>query len=261
MKSRRILTVGWLCTVIMLLARVLDSKSPAAFELLPEERGGHDKCSSLVVRTQLGLQSRDLNNCKTPRSNVDKVCLPMCGSQSFVVDVADNAADDRVASVKVRKCLFPTASRSEVLVVFRMTRVFNGYHMYHVLNNFVVNLDPSFLHNYVFHCWGEFGCPVVFSDFFDKPLKLNSRMVNSGCYSKYIVVGEHYTTYNVDRDDVEKIERWRSWANIFKKHWCPAELLPFDHRYFPIWIGERTEREKYEWRQLSTQITRYVLPS
>lgn len=50
----------------------------------------------------------------------------------------------------------------------------------------------------------------------------------------YIFVGEHYTTYNVDRDDREQALRWRSWANLFKQSWCPKELLPFDDRYFTL---------------------------
>ena len=264
MKSRRVLVASWFSAAFMLLPYVLHSESPAEFELLPEDKIGNGECSSLVVRTQLGLQSNDLNTCKTPKSSVTKLCLPMCGSQSFFVDVADNAADDRVASVRVKKCMSSTVkSRSEILVVFRMTRVFNGHHMYHVLNNFVVNLDPIFLDKYVFHCWGEFGCPVRFSDFFDKPLNLNARMVNTGCYTKYLVLGEHYTTYNVDRDDIEKINRWRSWGQIFKKYWCPAEILPFDHQYFTH-LDRRNAKNGRNMHgcQLSPHNrTRYVLPS
>ncbi len=225
----------------------------------------HRQCLSLVVRTQLGLQSKSQNTCKTPRIPVDEVCVPMCGSESFVVDVADNADDDRVASLKVKKCTFRRKMKtsSKILVVFRMTRVFNGYHMYHVLNNFVVNLDPNLLEQYVFHCWGDNGCPVEFSDFFDKPLNLNARRVNSGCYNQYIVLGEHYTTYNVERNDVEKIKRWRSWADIFKRYWCPSELIDFDERFFTHLDRRDAQngRNMHGCQLASHSSTRYVQPS
>jgi len=189
----------------------------------------------------------------------------MCGSESFVVDVAASAGDDKVLNVGVEKCKYasPKEHSSKLLVVFRMTRVFNGYHMYHVLNNFVVNLDPSLLDEYVFYCWGEWGCPVKFSDFFDLPLNLNARMVHSGCYSKYILIGEHYTTYNVDRDDVEKSNRWRAWASVFKKYWCPAELLPFDDRYFTHLDRSKAQngRNMNGCKLASHKRTRYVIPS
>jgi len=116
----------------------------------------------------------------------------MCGTKSFTVDIADNAGDDRVKTLKVGRCQSCAKTDSDtILVVFRMTRVFNGFHMYHVLNNFIVNLKPQYLDRYVFHCWGEYECPVKFSHFLDKALKLNSRMVSSGCYSNYVFLGEH----------------------------------------------------------------------
>jgi hypothetical protein len=269
MKRKKItltLVAPWIIAAFVLLGFALKPESTELeFSLLPEEMDSDNQCSTLVVRTQLGIQSSGLNTCKTPESTVDKVCLPLCGSQSFIVGVADNAGDDRVASVSVKKCGFQTKKNdsSKILIIFRMTRVFNGYHMYHVLNNFVVNFDPTLLDEYVFYCWGEFGCPVKFSEFFDKPLNLNERMVHSGCYKKYIVIGEHYTTYNVDRDDVEKIKRWRSWADVFKKYWCPAELLAFDDQYFTHLDRHEAKngRNMHGCQLAPHNRTRYVLPS
>jgi hypothetical protein len=252
-------------TIYIYFGIVRLSKPPELEFSLVQAESSKSNCSSLVVRTQLGLQSRGLGTCKTPESTVDYVCLPMCGSQSFVVDVADNSGDDKVLNARVNKCNYASTnhSSSNILVVFRMTRVFNGFHMYHVLNNFVVNLDPSLLDKYVFYCWGEWGCPVEFSDFFDLPLKLNSRMVDSGCYSNYIMIGEHYATYNVDRDDVEKSKRWRAWADVFKKHWCPAELLSFDDRYFTHLDRSKAQngRNMNGCKLASHNRTRYVIPS
>jgi len=231
---------------------------------LVQAESSEDECSSLVVRTQLGIQSRGLHTCKTPKSTAESMCLPLCASQSFDVDIADNANDDRVATVRVKKCKYPAKKySSKILVVFRMTRVFNGHHMYHVLNNLVVNLDPLLLDNYVFYCWGEWGCPVEFSDFFDLAINLNARLVDSGCYTNYIVVGEHYTTYNVERDDVEKIKRWRAWADVFKKHWCPAELLPYDDRYFTHLDRSNANngRNMHGCKLAQHKRTRYVIPS
>jgi hypothetical protein len=244
-------------------SRVTEPPPELEFSLVQGE-SSEDECPSLVVRTQLGLQSRGLDTCKTPKSTVEKICLPLCGSKSFDVDVADNAHDDKVAKVRVKKCKYPARNHSsKILVIFRMTRVFNGFHMYHVLNNFVVNLDPLLLEKYVYYCWGQFGCPVEFSDFFDIPLNLNARMVDSGCYTNYIVVGEHYTTYNVDRDDVEKSKRWRAWADVFKKHWCHAELLPFDDRYFTHLDRSNANngRNMHGCMLAQHKRTRYVLPS
>ena len=221
-------------------------------------------CASLVVRTQLGLQSNSMNFCKTPKGEAEKVCLPMCGTKSFTVDIADNAGDDRVKTLKVGRCQSCAKIDSDkILVVFRMTRVFNGFHMYHVLNNFIVNLKPQYLDRYVFHCWGEYECPVKFSHFFDKALKLNSRMVSSGCYSNYVFLGEHYTTYNVDRNDAEKSVRWREWSAIFREVWCPRNALPFDDRYFTHLDrrGANNGRNMHNCKLGDHVHTRYVVPS
>ena len=267
-KNRRsfLAAAALFCATCICFGRVqiILSKPPALeFSVVQAESSKND-CSSLVVRTQLGLQSRGLGTCKTPESTVDNVCLPPCGSQSFVVDVADNAGDDKVLTARVEKCKYPATNiSSNILVIFRMTRVFNGFHMYHVLNNFVVNLDPTLLDKYVFYCWGDWGCPVEFSDFFDLPLNLNARMVDSGCYTNYIMIGEHYTTYNVDRDDVEKSKRWRAWADVFKKHWCPAELLSFDDRYFTLLDRSYAQngRNMNGCELPQHKRTRYVVPS
>ena len=192
-------------------------------------------CKDLVVRTKMGLQSQTLNTCKTPKTSARIVCLPMCASESFTVDVAASSGNDEVSNLPIGRCDgMETADSEQVLVIFRMTRVFNGHHLYHVLNNLVVNLDPRMLDRYVFHCWGDWGCPVTFSHFFDKVLNLNKRAVTSGCYENYIFLGENYATYNVSRNDMEKALRWRDWAKIFKETWCPKEILPFDHRYFTL---------------------------
>ncbi len=221
-------------------------------------------CDSLVVRTQLGIQSNNMNFCKTPKCEAEKVCLPMCGTKSFTVDVADNAMDDRVKVLHVGRCRSCTdADSDKILVVFRMTRVFNGFHMYHVLNNFIVNLKPQYLDRYVFHCWGEYGCPVKFSSFFDDVLRLNSRMVSSGCYSNYVFLGEHYTTYNVDRTDVEKSVRWQEWSAIFKDVWCPRKILPFGDRYFTHLDrrGANNGRNMHDCKLGDHAYTRHVIPS
>ena len=81
---------------------------------------------------------------------------------------------------------------------------------------------------YVFHCWD---CDVVFSDFFDRALNINSRMVQHGCYENYFFIGEHYTTYNLKRGDVEKRTRWRLWAKHFQKIWCPEVIETPDERF------------------------------
>lgn len=260
---KRMLAAAGLCAFFLFLGHAWPKPSELGFS--QDLARSPENCSSLIVRTQLGLQSRDLDTCKTPKSTVNMVCLPICGSQSFVVEVADNAGDDTVTKVSVKKCEFRFRAKSlssKTLVVFRMTRIFNGYHMYHVLNNFVVNLDPSFLDKYVFYCWGH-GCPIEFSDFFDMPLNLNSRLVDSGCYTSYIVLGEHYTTYNVDRDDIEKIKRWRAWADVFKKYWCPSELLSFDDRYFTHLDRRNAKngRNMYGCELAQHSRTRYVVPS
>ena len=160
-------------------------------------------CESLVVRTQFGEQSTSLDTCKTPKLPVRVVCLPLCGSRAFTVTVAASAGNDDVRSVNIRKCKTPTLveNKDKVLVVFKMTRVFNGSHLYHVLNNLVVNLDPEMLDRYAFHCWD---CDVHFSEFFDRVLSINSKLVSAGCYTNFIFLGEHYTTYNVELSDKEK---------------------------------------------------------
>ena len=198
-----------------------------------EALAGATRCDSLVVRTVYGLQSANLHGCKMERSDVDFICLPLCGARSFDVGVARSANDDEVLTLQVPKCkLQKTVDvRGGILVIFRMTRIMNGFHLYHVLNNFVVNLDPNLLDKYVFYCWG---CSVEFSSFFDKVLNVNARMVNTGCYDKYIFLGEQYTTYNVARVDKEKSQRWRSWAHVFKNVWCPSDKLAFDDRYFTL---------------------------
>ena len=190
------------------------------------------ECESLVVRTQFGEQSGALDACKTPKLPVRTVCLPLCGSQSFRVTVAASSGNDEVALKHIGKCKFPIKStnRDQILVVFKTTRVFNGFHMYHVLNNLVVNLDPNMLDRYVYHCWD---CKIEFSEFFDRVLNINSKLTNSGCYSNYIFLGEHYTTYNVARDDVEKANRWQKWAQEFQSAWCP-ERLEYSERYFTL---------------------------
>ena len=189
-------------------------------------------CDSLVVRTQFGEQSATLDTCKTPKLAVRSVCLPLCGSRAFTVTVAESAGNDKVSSVKIGKCRSPAFAQNKdaVLVIFKMTRIFNGSHLYHVLNNLIVNLDPQMLDRYVFHCWG---CEVHFSEFFDSVLGINSKMVTTGCYINYIFLGEHYTTYNVDLHDEEKAKRWQDWAFIFKSTWCPKLIHEAD-RHFTI---------------------------
>jgi len=220
------------------------------------------RCDSLVVRTQYGLQSANLEACKTKKTRVHAVCLPLCGSTSFEVGVAHSAGDDEVSRVPVKKCDSTPLVKDEesILVVLKTTRIFNGFHMYHVLNNFVVNLDPDSLDKYVFHCWD---CEVKFSAFFDKVLNVNARFVKMGCFSKYIFLGENYATYNVDRDDQEKSERWRAWAQIFKRVWCPTDILPFDGRYFTILdrSGAQNGRNMHKCSIPNTTRSRYVRPA
>jgi hypothetical protein len=273
MKSRKqklfLLSAFILCFILLRFLH-LRNCSDAPWKYIPsvassfEDTEDQGQCASLVVRTQLGIQSKSMNYCRTPKGEAEKVCLPMCGTRSFTVNVADNAVDDTVKTLKVGRCQSCTRADSDkILVVFRMTRVFNGFHMYHVLNNFIVNLNPRYLDRYVFHCWGEHDCPVKFSTFFDKALNLNSRMVNSGCYSNYVFLGEHYTTYNVDRQDAEKYVRWREWAAVFKKVWCPTNALPFDDRYFTHLDrrGANNGRNMHHCELGDHVHTRYIVPS
>jgi len=218
-------------------------------------------CESLIVRTQFGQQSSTLNNCKTPKLNVRAVCLPLCGSSRFSVSVAESSGNDRVQVLPVKKCTQPVLVQDEslILVVFKMTRVFNGFHMYHVLNNFVVNLDPKMRHRYVYHCWD---CAVTFSEFFDKVLNLNTRRVTTGCYKHYVFLGEHYTTYNVSRYDEEKASRWRAWAEIFQHTWCPTPRLHYDDQYFTL-LDRRAAQNGRNLNNcaLRGSHTQYVVPS
>lgn len=219
------------------------------------------QCESLVVRTQYGLQSSSMSTCKTTTTDAKIVCLPLCGSESFHVGVANSAGDDEILSLAVNRCeTAPNIASDAILVIFRLTRVFNGHHLYHVLNNFVVNLDPELLDKYVFHCWD---CSVEFSEFFDRVLNINARLVSAGCYRNFIFLGENYATYNVSREDHEKARRWREWAQVFQKVWCPHDILPFDDRYFTLLdrSGAQNGRNMNHCRLGNHKHTRRVKPS
>ena len=184
-----------------------------------------------------------------------------CGSRSFSVDVPENSGDDTPLSVRIDQCkTTPRITSDAILVIFRLTRVFNGHHLYHVLNNFVVNLDPKLLDKYVFHCWD---CSVEFSEFFDRVLNVNSRFVSTGCFKNFIFLGENYATYNVSRQDKEKARRWRDWAHIFKNTWCPHNIFPFDDRYFTHLdrSGAQNGRNMNHCKLGNHTHTRYVKPS
>lgn len=219
-------------------------------------------CDSLFVRTPFGLQSSNLLGCKTAVALVKVVCLPLCGEQPFHVDVPSSGeVDDKILPLQIPQCKILDRSTSDaILVVFRLTRVFNGHHLYHVLNNFVVNLDPSMLDDYVFHCWD---CEVEFSEFFDKVLNINSRLVSTGCYEKFIFVGENYVSYNVSRDDTEKARRWREWAQIFQTIWCPEKIVPVDDMYFTLLdrSGAQNGRNMNHCRLANHSRTRYIQPT
>ena len=224
-----------LCAVAEFLNRFSHDRLAVEKSLQTETE---ERCKPLTVRTNVGLQSSLLSNCKTDRISLQYVCVPLCGSSAFQVNLSASAGSDEVQELNVRACqvsplsLFSRKSsnveQQKILVVFKMTRVFNGHHLYHVLNNFVVNLDPAFLDLFAFHCWG---CEVTFSNFFDRVLNINSRIVTKGCFAKFIFLGEHYSTYDLDLGDVEKRIRWRHWASYFRQTWCTSEALSWDERY------------------------------
>ena len=219
------------------------------------------QCEFLVVRTQFGQQSESLDACKTPKLAVRHVCLPLCGSQAFRVTVAESSGNDEVRSEDIGQCKSPikVRDRNRILVVFKTTRVFNGFHMYHVLNNLVVNLDPDMLDRYDFYCWD---CSIEFSEFFDRVMNINSKLVKAGCYEHYIFLGEHYTTYNVDRRDIEKSNRWQKWAQKFQSVWCPGILLGHSERYFTL-LDRRNAQNGRNMNdcKLQGRQTKYVVPS
>ena len=245
---KRITSLQLSLFVLILLCCAFFSGLKLRFDEAPEldypvreyAKSQSESCESLTVRTEIGMQSANLNTCKTPVTDVEAVCLPLCGAKPFSVNVSASAENDEVKTVRVKGCgpsmsdiLFQRGRRvdkTRILVVFKMTRVFNGFHLYHVLNNFVVNLDPSMLDHFVFHCWG---CEVTFSRFFDRVLNLNARMVHHGCYERFIFLGEHYTTYSLNSVDVdvEKRFRWRQWSKVFQQVWCPSQIEQFHKRY------------------------------
>ena len=141
-----------------------------------------------------------------------------------------------------------------------MTHIFDGQHMYHAFNNFVVNLDPVMLPHYVFHCWD---CKAHFSKIFDDIVQVNSRTVSSGCFSRYIFLGEHYATYEVHRDDKVKASRWRDWAHILQNHWCPYDLLPQDSRYFTLLdrTGAKNGRNMHHCKFPVGSLYQHVIPT
>jgi hypothetical protein len=132
--------------------------------------------------------------------------------------------------------------------------------MYHVMNNFVANLDPNMLEDMVFHCWG---CSVVFSEFFDVALDLNNRMISEGCFEKYIFLGEHYTTYDVETTDQEKRTRWETWARHFRTHWCPVQSYRLHQKFTTLIHRDKAPngRNMNGCMLQNTSTTRQILPS
>ena len=253
-------TLALLLSLVYLNARSVELHRRQAVRMSRKSVNVRKECESLVVRTQFGQESESLDSCKTPKLAVRSVCLPLCGSHPFNVTVAASSGNDEVLLKDIGKCKFPITMQNSnrILVVFKTTRVFNGFHMYHVLNNLVVNLDPDMLDRYDYYCWD---CSVEFSEFFDRVLNINSKLVKTGCYKHFIFLGEHYTTYNVDRLDAEKANRWQKWALKFQSVWCP-EMLEYSERYFTLL--DRTNAQngrnmndcRFEGRQ-----TKYVVPS
>jgi hypothetical protein len=96
------------------------------------------------------------------------ICLPLCGSKSFDVDVADNAHDDKVAKARVKKCRYPARNhwskiiqhifdcqqQSMHVIIIYMLQFCSAHHNSSYSFIYLINQALSFF----FHQNGKYNC-------------------------------------------------------------------------------------------------------